>query len=95
MSGMDELSSRSMGVALRSCKSQCEFHSVLQRAEDRLKRTLRIDGVTHARGPDHTRDGGVRDVCSSETASKHTRKEKQGHTNRPNHRDSMKCKSLV
>lgn len=90
---MDEVNSRTVGVVLRSCKSRCEFHLVLQRAEDRLKRSLRISGVTHGR--DHTRDHGVRDPCSSETVSKHIMKEREGHTNRPNHRDAMRCKSVV
>ncbi|XP_017320958.1 telomere repeats-binding bouquet formation protein 1 isoform X4 [Ictalurus punctatus] len=93
VSGMDEVNSRTVGVVLRSCKSRCEFHLVLQRAEDRLKRSLRISGVTHGR--DHTRDHGVRDPCSSETVSKHIMKEREGHTNRPNHRDAMRLITLT
>ncbi|MCI4379554.1 hypothetical protein PGIGA_G00229790 [Pangasianodon gigas] len=95
VSGVDEVNSRSVGVVLRSCKSQCEFHMVLQRAEDRLKRSLRIDGVAHTRGHDHTRDCGDRDTCSSETVSKHTVREREGHVNRPSHRDTMRRKSLI
>lgn len=95
VSGVGEVNSRTVGVVLRSCKSQCEFHLVLQRAEDHLKRSLRIDGVTHMHSRDQTRDRGIRDVCSSETVSKHTTKEREGHTNRTNHRDAMRCKSLV
>lgn len=95
VNGVDEVNSKTVGVVLRSCKSQCEFHLVLQRAEDRLKRSLRIDGVTHTHVHDHTRDCGVRDVCSSETVSKHTTKERKGHANQPNRRDTMRSKSLV
>lgn len=95
VSGMDEVNSRTMGVVLHSCESLCEFHRVLQRAEDRLKRSLCIDGVTRTHGHDHTRECGFRDVCSSETVSKHTTTEREAHTNRRNHRDPMRCKFLV
>lgn len=81
------MNSKSMGVVLRSCESQCEFHLVLQRAEDHLKRNLHIDGVTHA--------WRVKDVSSSEMVSNHTTEETEGHTNRLNHRDAIRCKSLV
>lgn len=94
VSGADEVNSRSVGMVLRRCKSQCEFHLVLQRAQDHLKRSLRIDGVPHTRGHDHTRDCRVRDVCLSDTVSKNTMKNRDGHTNKTNHRDVVRCKSL-
>ncbi|XP_027013376.1 telomere repeats-binding bouquet formation protein 1 isoform X1 [Tachysurus fulvidraco] len=82
VSGVDEVNSRSVAGVLRSCKSLCDFHLVLQRAEDLLKRSLDIDGVSHTRGHDNTCDFGVRDV-------------REGHTNRPNPRDSLRLINLT
>ncbi|KAI5624302.1 telomere repeats-binding bouquet formation protein 1, partial [Silurus asotus] len=95
VSGLDEVNSRTIGVVLRTCKSQCEFHQVLQRAEDRLKRSLRIDRITHTRTHDHISDCGVRDVCSVETTSTHTMKEKQSHADRSNCRAAIRLINLT
>ncbi|KAG7332861.1 hypothetical protein KOW79_002996 [Hemibagrus wyckioides] len=82
VSGVDEVNSRSVGAVLRSCKSQCEFHLVLQRAEDLLKRSLRIDGVTRTCGH-NTHDFGV---------TKHTTEERED--NASNHGDSFGCSDV-
>ncbi|XP_058243605.1 telomere repeats-binding bouquet formation protein 1 isoform X2 [Hemibagrus wyckioides] len=83
VSGVDEVNSRSVGAVLRSCKSQCEFHLVLQRAEDLLKRSLRIDGVTRTCGH-NTHDFGV---------TKHTTEERED--NASNHGDSFGLMNLT
>ncbi|XP_046720831.1 telomere repeats-binding bouquet formation protein 1 isoform X2 [Silurus meridionalis] len=95
VSGLDEVNSRTIGVVLRTCKSQCEFHLVLQRAEDRLKRSLRIDRITHTSPHDHIIDCGVRDVCSVETPSTHTMKGKESHANRSNCRAAIRLINLT
>ncbi|KAK3570845.1 hypothetical protein QTP86_028276 [Hemibagrus guttatus] len=86
VSGMDEVNSRSVGAVLRSCKSQCEFHLVLQRAEDLLKRNMRIDGVTRTCGHDNTHDFGV---------TKHTKEEREGNKNGTNHGDAFRLINLT
>ncbi|KAF5891905.1 telomere repeats-binding bouquet formation protein 1 isoform X1, partial [Clarias magur] len=90
VSGVDEVNSRTVGGVLRSCRSQCEFHMVLQKAEERLKRILRISGVVDIHGL-----GQTQSVCFSETVSKHTAEERERHTNRPTCRDSVRWISLT
>ncbi|XP_053356621.1 telomere repeats-binding bouquet formation protein 1 [Clarias gariepinus] len=95
VSGVDEVNSRTVGVVLRSCRNQCEFHLVLQKAEDRLKRIVRISGVSDTDGLGQTPDRRVRDVCSSETVFKHTTEERDHHTNRSTCRDSVRWINLT
>lgn len=87
VSRFDEVNSRSMGTILRSCENQCEFHLVLQRAEDRLKRSQPIDAVTPT--------CRLTDIYSAEMVSNHTAKETEGITNKLNLRDAIRCKILV
>ncbi|XP_036440827.1 LOW QUALITY PROTEIN: telomere repeats-binding bouquet formation protein 1 [Colossoma macropomum] len=47
MSGVDEVNSRSVGAMLHSCRCLCEFHQVLQQAEDRFKRSLKHEHSMH------------------------------------------------
>ncbi|XP_022535266.2 telomere repeats-binding bouquet formation protein 1 [Astyanax mexicanus] len=45
--GKDEVDSRSLGAVVRSCRCLCEFHLVLQQAEDDYKKSLRRGRAVH------------------------------------------------
>ncbi|XDV29179.1 hypothetical protein PO909_032329 [Leuciscus waleckii] len=44
---MNEMDSRSFGAVLRSCRFQCDFHLVLQEAEDRFRRSQQLEKTSH------------------------------------------------
>ncbi|XP_048023670.1 telomere repeats-binding bouquet formation protein 1 isoform X1 [Megalobrama amblycephala] len=44
---MNEMDSRSFGVVLRNCRFQCDFHQVLQEAEDRFKSSQQLEKSSH------------------------------------------------
>ncbi|TTU60641.1 Telomere repeats-binding bouquet formation protein 1 [Bagarius yarrelli] len=87
VSGVEEVNSRTIGEVLRRCKSRCEFHRVLQRAEDRLKTSL--CSKEHV----HTHTSEIRDTGSSKTVSIHTLKDEESHKNRRNHKDAVRYTS--
>nr|XP_055030813.1 telomere repeats-binding bouquet formation protein 1 isoform X2 [Misgurnus anguillicaudatus] len=44
---MHEVDSRSFGAMMRSCRHQCDFHLVLQEAEDRYRRSQQLERASH------------------------------------------------
>uniref|UniRef100_A0A3B4EGI6 Myb-like domain-containing protein n=1 Tax=Pygocentrus nattereri TaxID=42514 RepID=A0A3B4EGI6_PYGNA len=90
VSGVDEVNSHSIGTMLRSCSCLCEFHQVLQQAEDRFKRSLKHEHSMHT--------GQASDARMFESTSKHgsmKKKRRLGYTDRPNHWDAVKCSQKI
>ncbi|KAL7878549.1 hypothetical protein AOLI_G00095230 [Acnodon oligacanthus] len=90
VSGVDEVNSHSIGAMLRSCRCLCEFHQVLQQAEDRFKRSLKHEHSMHT--------GRASDARAFESASKHGSMEKKrrlGYKDRLNHWDAVKLINLT
>ncbi|XP_072551913.1 telomere repeats-binding bouquet formation protein 1 [Salminus brasiliensis] len=99
VSGEDEVDSRSMEAVMRSCRCLCEFHLVLQQAEDHFKRGLRREPVMHTHDLNSMRECRASDAGSSEGVSKHgnglEREGRVGNRDRLNQRDTMKFINLT
>ncbi|XP_066541174.1 telomere repeats-binding bouquet formation protein 1 isoform X2 [Hoplias malabaricus] len=90
LSGVDEVDSRTVGAVLHSCKYLCEFHVVLQQAEDHFRRALRHENALHV--------GRARDAGLFKSISKHAgmeNKERLGYTKRQKNWDAMKFINLT
>ncbi|XP_062861326.1 telomere repeats-binding bouquet formation protein 1 isoform X2 [Trichomycterus rosablanca] len=97
VSGVDEVNSRSVAAVLHSCKNLCEFHLVLQQAEERLKRHLQQERSMYTYC--HANTHSCSDLCAYENVSRQTtskeRKEKKDKLNRSNHLKAISLISLT
>lgn len=50
---MHEVDSRSFGAVMRGCRHRCDFHQVLQEAEDRYRRSRQLERASHTAAHAH------------------------------------------
>lgn len=88
---MNEMDSRSFGVVLRNCRFQCDFHLVLQEAEDRFKRSQQLEKTSHTltRAPINTHSKIREHSTRTNEDNKRSKREKH----RLSHQPSDGCES--
>lgn len=87
---MNEMDSRSFGAVLRNCRFLCDFHLVLQEAEDRFKRSQQLEKTSHTLTRAYINTHSKNREHSTHTNEDNKRSKREKH--RLSHQPSDECK---